>query len=79
MQLCFTTIGGKEIPAAHTEIWIATSDWKSYYRNLLKPVDEWWQQILWLDTAGVQIDLATCFGFEEGYQTPRSQSGYKVT
>ena len=44
------------------ELWIATTDWKAYYRNLLKPVSEWWQQILWLDPDGPQIDLATCFG-----------------
>ena len=35
----------------HTELWIATTDWKAYYRNLLKPVSEWWQQILFRLTA----------------------------
>ncbi len=27
-----------KIPPEHlSEVWIATSDWKAYYRNLLKP------------------------------------------
>ena len=48
--------------ALRDKVWIATTDWTAYYRNLLKPVAEWWTQLLWLDPAGPQIDLATCFG-----------------
>jgi hypothetical protein len=52
----------KSSPALEDSVWIATADWTAYYRNLLKPVAEWWTQLLWLDSAGPQIDLATCFG-----------------
>jgi len=52
----------KAAPGLSDSVWIATADWTAYYRNLLKPVAEWWSQLLWLDPAGPQIDLATCFG-----------------
>ena len=52
----------RAVPAAADQVWIATADWTAYYRNLLKPVAEWWTQLLWLDPVGPQIDLATCFG-----------------
>ena len=52
----------KSAPSLSDSVWIATADWTAYYRNLLKPVSEWWTQLLWLDAAGPQIDLAACFG-----------------
>ena len=52
----------RAVPGGTDQVWIATADWTAYYRNLLKPVAEWWTQLLWLDPTGPQIDLATCFG-----------------
>ena len=43
-------------------VWVAKADWTRYYRNLAKPVSEWWAQVQWLSAEGPQIDFFACFG-----------------
>jgi hypothetical protein len=47
-------------------IFVAKTDFVGMYRQLYKPVFEWWFQLLWASAAGFRIDYCQAFGDTSG-------------